>query len=45
MRSHHRESGGPLGRTYAQLYNEARSRGIKGRSGMSKAALERALAR
>jgi CRISPR/Cas system-associated endonuclease Cas1 len=36
---------GAAGRTYAQLYAEARSRGLKGRSGMSKAQLERALAR
>ena len=33
------------GRTKAQLYNEARSKGIKGRSKMSKAELERALDR
>jgi hypothetical protein len=38
----HRGAGG---RTLAQLYNEARQRGIKGRSSMNKAALERALAR
>jgi hypothetical protein len=36
---------GRMGRTYAQLYNEARQRGVKGRSKMSKAQLERALAR
>jgi len=41
LRSH----SGPGGRTFAQLYNEAKDRGIKGRSGMSKAELERALAR
>ena len=41
LRSHE----GPGGRTYAQLYNEAKSRGIKGRSDMSKAELERALTR
>ena len=41
LRSHE----GPGGRTYAQLYNEAKSRGIKGRSDMSKAQLERALSR
>jgi len=34
---------GPAGRTAAQLYNEARKRGIKGRSTMSKAQLLRAL--
>jgi hypothetical protein len=31
------------GRTKAQLYNEARQRGIKGRSSMSKAQLQRAV--
>lgn len=36
---------GSGGRTYRQLYNEARSRNIEGRSSMSKAELERALAR
>ena len=36
---------GSGGRTYAQLYNEARQRGVKGRSSMDKAALERALGR
>lgn len=36
---------GARGRTYAQLYNEARVRGIKGRSSMSKTALEQALSR
>lgn len=36
---------GPGGRTYDQLYNEARSRGIKGRSKMSKSQLERAVGR
>jgi hypothetical protein len=41
LRSH----SGPGGRTYAQLYNEAKARGIKGRSGMSKAALEQVLSR
>lgn len=41
LRSHRGEGG----RTYAQLYNEARQRGIKGRSAMNKAALEKALAR
>ena len=41
LRSH----GGPRGRTYDQLYNEARDRGLKGRSKMSKAQLERALGR
>jgi len=41
LRSH----SGPGGRTYAQLYNEARERAIKGRSHMNKQALERALKR
>jgi len=41
LRSH----SGPGGRTRHQLYNEARRRGIKGRSTMNKAQLERALAR
>ena len=36
---------GEGGRTYEQLYNEARERGIKGRSRMTKAELERALPR
>jgi hypothetical protein len=36
---------GEGGRTYAQLYNEAKSRGIKGRSGMNKAQLEKAVGR
>lgn len=39
LRSHR----GPGGRTYAQLRNEAAQRGIKGRSRMNKAQLERAL--
>ena len=41
LRSH----SGPGGRTYAQLRNEAADRGIKGRSTMNKAQLERALGR
>lgn len=41
LRSH----SGPGGRTYRQLYGEARAKGIDGRSKMSKAELERALAR
>lgn len=39
LRSHR----GPGGRTKEQLYNEAKQRGIKGRSRMTKAELERAL--
>lgn len=38
----HKGAGGP---TKAQLYNEARQRGIKGRSSMSKAQLAKALGR
>jgi hypothetical protein len=41
LRSHE----GPGGRTYDQLYNEARERGIKGRSKMNKRELERAVDR
>jgi len=41
LRSH----GGPRGRTVDQLRNEAREKGIKGRSKMSKAELERAVDR
>jgi plasmid stabilization system protein ParE len=41
LRSHH----GPGGRTRDQLYNEARHKGIKGRSKMNKAELERAVGR
>lgn len=40
LRSHR----GAGGRTYDQLYNEARQRNIRGRSSMTKAELERALA-
>jgi hypothetical protein len=36
---------GPGGRTYRQLYQEAKDRNIEGRSKMSKAQLERLLAR
>jgi hypothetical protein len=35
----------PKGRTKEQLYNEAKSRGIKGRSKMNKAQLQRAVDR
>lgn len=41
LRSHR----GPGGRTKAQLYNEARNKGIEGRSKMTKAQLERAVDR
>jgi hypothetical protein len=41
LRSH----SGPGGRTLLQLHNEARQRGIKGRSGMNKVQLEQALKR
>ena len=41
LRSHK----GSGGRTYDQLYNEARQRGVKGRSRMNKQELERALSR
>ncbi|TYB94863.1 plasmid stabilization protein [Micromonospora sp. WP24] len=38
-----RSHSGAQGRTKEQLYNEAKKRGIKGRSSMSKAELEKAL--
>ncbi len=41
LRSHR----GPGGRTKEQLYNEAKRKGIKGRSKMTKAELERAVGR
>jgi plasmid stabilization system protein ParE len=41
LRSH----SGSRGRTYRQLYQEAKDRGIEGRSHMNKAQLERAVAR
>ena len=41
LRSHQ----GPGGRTVLQLRNEARQRGLKGRSAMNKAQLENALAK
>lgn len=41
LRSHR----GPGGRTKEQLYNEARTRGIEGRSKMTKAELEEAVGR
>ena len=39
-----RSGGGPKGRTKEQLYSEAKRRGIKGRSKMNKAQLQRAVA-
>ena len=41
LRSHQGEGG----RTYRQLYEDARRQGLKGRSAMTKAQLERALSR
>ncbi|HEY2427749.1 MAG TPA: hypothetical protein VGI06_02375 [Acidimicrobiales bacterium] len=41
LRSHR----GPGGRTKAQLYNQAKAKGIDGRSKMTKAQLERAVGR
>jgi hypothetical protein len=41
LRSHR----GPGGRTKAQLYEEAKAKGIRGRSRMTKAQLERAVGR
>jgi hypothetical protein len=41
LRSHR----GPGGRTKEQLYNEAKQKGVKGRSKMTKAQLERAVGR
>jgi hypothetical protein len=41
MRSH----SGAAGRTFDQLYNEARQRGVRGRSRMTKAQLARAVGR
>ena len=40
-----RSGSGPGGRTKEQLYNEAKRRGIKGRSRMNKAQLQRAVDR
>jgi hypothetical protein len=40
-----RSHSGARGRTKAQLYNEAKSKGIEGRSKMSKAELEKAVGR
>jgi hypothetical protein len=39
-----RSGGGPKGRTRDQLYNDAKKLGIEGRSKMSKAQLQRAVA-
>ena len=40
-----RSGHGPGGRTKAQLYNEARQKGVAGRSKMTKAQLEKAVGR
>jgi hypothetical protein len=40
-----RSGSGPGGRTKAQLYNDAKRAGVKGRSTMTKAQLQKALAR
>ena len=40
-----RSHSGPGGRTKAQLYNEAKKKGIEGRSKMTKAELEKAVGR
>ncbi|WKB54032.1 plasmid stabilization protein [Eleftheria terrae] len=40
-----RSHSGPGGRTYEQLYNEAKARGLRGRSKMNKQELQQALAR
>lgn len=40
-----RSHSGQRGRTYDQLYNEARERGVRGRSNMNKRELEQALSR
>jgi hypothetical protein len=45
VRGGKRSGGGEGGRTYEQLYNEARKKNIEGRSSMNKAALEKALRR
>lgn len=45
QRGGHRSHSGLGGRTRNQLYNEARQKGIKGRSKMNKAELERAVDR
>lgn len=45
VRGGQRSHQGAQGRTREQLYEEARRKGIKGRSGMNKAALEKAVAR
>ena len=45
QRGGQRSHRGPGGRTYKQLYNEAKQNGIEGRSKMSKAELEKAVDR
>ena len=45
VRGGKRSHSGPGGQTYRQLYAEAQRRGVKGRSRMNKAELERAVGR
>lgn len=45
VRGGHRSHAGPQGRTRDQLYEDARRQGIKGRSKMNKAELEKAVGR
>lgn len=45
VRGGHRSHQGPQGRTRDQLYEEARRKGIKGRSAMTKKELEKAIGR
>jgi hypothetical protein len=42
-RGGHRSHGGPRGRTFDQLYQEAKTMGVKGRSKMNKEQLRRAV--
>jgi len=45
QRGGQRSGKGPGGRTYDQLYNEARRKGVEGRSKMNKKQLEKAVGR